>query len=118
VRLKGAGKRKLKPAFSQDELLKVYEDFEKKRIAKADKLLGRKGLKPDPFAKFIVERTDICPHQLINSNSSYWMDTVLLLDSEMGLNLPGPLDEVPAVFFDCLGIVRSMRSKVRKEETK
>jgi hypothetical protein len=118
VSLKGAGKKKFKPSFTHEELFDAYTRFEKTRIGKAEKQLNRTGLKADPFAKFIVERTDVCPHKLISSTSSYWMDTVMLLDGEMGLTLPLPLEEIPAIFFDCLGVVRSMRSKVRKEETK
>jgi hypothetical protein len=104
---------------SEEALYEVYQKFEADRIKKAEaQLNGAIKLKPDSFAKFVVERTDICPHRVIQANSMYWLDTIALLDGEMGLNLPCVLDECPAVFFDCLGIVRSMRGKVRKEETK
>lgn len=97
----------------------MYERFEKDRIRKAEAQLGNGvKLKPDSFGKFIVERTDICPHRLVSANTSYWLDTIALLDGEMGLTLPTNLDECPAIFFDCLGIIRTARSKVRKEETK
>ncbi len=97
-------------------MLSLYNKFETQRIQKAEKQIGRTGLVPDPFAKFIVERTEICPHKVINENTNYWMDTICIFDGEMGLTLPCPLEVLPAVFFDALSIVRSARSLAKKED--
>lgn len=101
------------------ELLEVYQKFEKSRVEKAEKATNQIGkIKPDPFSKFIVERTDLCPHQIITKNSDYWLETLVLVDGEQGLTLPGPMEDLPVVFYDALSIVRSARAKVRKEEEK
>lgn len=96
----------------------MYKKFEKARVEKTEKQLKIKGIKPDTFGKFIVERTDLCPHQVISNNSDYWLETMAMLDGEQGLTLPGQMEDLPAVFFDAMATIRGMRSKVRKEEEK
>lgn len=105
-------------AFSFGELCSLHERFEAQRIEKAQKLVGNRKIKPDPLCKFIVERTKLCPHKLIDPLSNYWMETITVLDGEMGMTLPGKMEEIPALFFDALSIVRSARAQVRKEEKK
>lgn len=116
VRLVGAAKRKFRPAKSLEELTRVYEKFEAARVQTAQRLTKRNDIAADPFCKFVVEKTDICPHKLITPLSNYWLETVYIMDGDMGVSLPAPLDEVPAVFFDALSIVRNGKNMVNKEE--
>ena len=46
------------------------------------------------------------------------METMFLLDGEMGLTLPSDLKDTPALFFEALSIVRQVRDQVRKESKK
>lgn len=101
-----------------EALFHLYTTFEKERVEKANRQLGRNDIKADAFAKFIVDRTDLCPHKIISMNTAYWVDTVSLFDGEHGLSLPCDLDAIPGIFFDALALVRSGRASVRKEETK
>jgi RNA polymerase subunit RPABC4/transcription elongation factor Spt4 len=94
----------------------MYETFEDKRIEKAKALVGNRAISRDHFCKFLVERTNFCPHQLVDANTSYWLETIVLLDGEQGLTLPALMHEIPIVFFDALSIVRSARAQARKED--
>lgn len=116
VRLRGA--KRVKTCYTVSDLHKLYEKFENERVRNAEKLTGKSGIRPDHFVKFLAERTDFCPHALFDANTLYWHDTVSILDSEMGLNLPEGLKGTPAMFFDALSLVRSERARVRKEEEK
>lgn len=99
-----------------DELIQVYRKFEQARLAKAERQLNKKGLKPDTFAKFLVERTDLCPHKVLTPTSEYWLETLSLIDGEHGLTLPSRMENLPGLFFDAMAVIRNTRSKVREEE--
>jgi hypothetical protein len=116
VKVKGPLGKRWRPAYTFTELTQLYERFAEAQVKKAKKDTGRDDIKPDSFASFVAERTDLCPHILILPNTSYWIETVNIFDSEMGLTLPGAVDEIPALFWDALSIVRSSRAQVRKEE--
>ncbi len=116
--MKGATKGKSNVAFSFEELHKMYETFEAKRIEKAQGLLGKMKMKPDHFCKFLVERTAFCPHKLVDASTNYWLETVSLLDGEMGMTLPGKMEEIPLIFFEALAIVRTARAQARREDKK
>lgn len=119
VYLKGAGRKRVKAVYTEEDLYNFYKKFEEERIRKNEKQLGNGvKLKPDSYAKFIVDRTDLCPHKLVSPNTSYWLDTIAMLEGEMGIGLPAPMDECPGIFFDALGVVRNARATVRKEETR
>lgn len=79
-------------------------------------MTGKKGIRPDSFVKFLVERTELCPHSLFDLQTLYWLDTISLFDSEMGLNLPSSIESVPNCFFEALTLVRSARIKARRED--
>ena len=96
----------------------MYEKFEQQRVDKAKALVGNRDIRPDSFCKFIVERTELCPHELIEPNSNYWMEVVSSFDGEMGLTLPDKASDIPAIFFESLAIVRNAKGQVSKEETK
>ncbi len=95
----------------------MYEDFEMARIKKAQAIVGDRKIAPDSFCKFIVSRTTLCPHKLLDSFSAYWIETINILDGEMGITLPTNPDEVPAVFFEALAAVRIGRNDARREDT-
>jgi hypothetical protein len=116
VRLKGGAGRKYKPSYTFESLFSTYLAFETERVEKAKKTTGKTDIKPDSFVQFIAERTDVCPHHLITLNTSYWIETINIFDSETGLNLPGPVDEVCGLFFDALSTIRAARAKARKED--
>ncbi len=118
VKLRGGAGRQWRASYTFSDLYSTYQSFESKRLQKAQETLKRDDLKPDSFSQFIAERTDLCPHSIITQNTFYWMETVNIFDSEMGLTLPGPVDEIPGLFWDCLSIVRSAKAQVRKEEKK
>lgn len=118
IRLKGAPKTRRNIAYDFEELDQMYKKFENERINKAQKLVGSREIKPDHLVKFVVERTNFCPHAFIDNQVLYWIETVSLLDGEMGLTLPTRLNEVPTLFFEALSIIRSARAKVRKEDRK
>lgn len=101
-----------------EELFLCYEKFEGERIRKTEKLMGRSGVKPDHFVKFLADRCEVCPHSLISPFSAYLFETMSMLDGEMGLVLPAPMSEIPSIFFESLAIVRSSRYQARSEETK
>jgi hypothetical protein len=105
-------------AFSFEELHSMYTEFEKVRIEKAQAMVGIRPMKPDHFCKFLVDRTQFCPHKLLDSMTTYWLETITLLDGEQGVTLPAPMDEIPIVFFDALSIVRNARAMARKEDKK
>lgn len=114
--MKGATRGKARVAFSLQELHTMYTEFEAARIAKAQALVGNKKMKPDHFCKFLVERTQFCPHNLLDAMTSYWMETITLLDGEHGITLPAPMGDIPIAFFDALSIIRSARAQVRRED--
>jgi hypothetical protein len=118
VRLKNVAKGKSPVAFTYEELHKMYADFEAKRIEKAMALVGNRSIKPDHFCKFLVTRTDFCPHRLLDSSSSYWLETITLLDGEQGVTLPAAMGDIPIIFFDALSVVRTSRAQARKEDKK
>lgn len=75
-------------------------------------------MEPDEYCDWLIRR-GICPHSVITDNSKYHFENSVLLDGEMGLNLPNgseSLSDTPALFFQALGVVRQSRSKVREEE--
>lgn len=118
VRVKGPAGRRWKPSYTFSDLYQTYEDFEKKRLQKAQETLKRDDLKPDSFAQFLAERTDLCPHSLFTPTTAYWIETVHIFDGEMGLTLPGAVEGIPGLFWDALSVVRSAKAQVRKEEKK
>lgn len=103
-------------AFSVGELVNLYINFEAKRIEKAKALVGNRVMRPDHFCSFIVNRTTFCPHKLAEPVTNYWLETINLLDSEYGLTLPATLDQVPALFFEALSIVRTSRNTATRED--
>ena len=118
VRLKGGGRNKLPPAFDQGQLYAMYEAFENGRIQSAKALVGDRAMQGDSFCKFLALRTDLCPHSLITPESSYWLETVSILDGEMGLTLPDKAQDVPNIFYEALAIVRGERARVNREDNK
>jgi hypothetical protein len=105
-------------AFSFDALCSMHEKFEANRIKKAKAIVGDRPMRPDHLIKFVVERTHLCPHKLLTPLTAYWLETVNILDGEMGLSLPAPIAEVPALFFDALAIVRDARAQVTRDDKK
>lgn len=118
MKLKGATRGKSTVAFSFSELVSMYEKFEANRIKKAKAIVGDRPMKPDHILKFVVDRTQLCPHKLLTPLSAYWLETVNILDGEMGLVLPAPMAEVPGMFFEAIGIVREARAQAAKEDKK
>lgn len=100
-----------------ETLHEMYKTFEEARVVKAKAIVGDRKINPDPFIKFVIGRTFLCPHKLMDDLTKYWIEVIYTLDSEMGLTLPGNLDETPALFFDALSLVRSNRNKARQEDT-
>ena len=96
----------------------LYVKVEGERVKRAIELTKVNNITPDPMCRFVVERTDVCPHKLVTLNSQYWIDTVNILDGEMSLTLPYQMDQIPGVFFDALSVVRQARSIVSEEEKK
>lgn len=74
-------------------------------------------IEPDPFLKF-VERCRVNPFALIDTQSAYFIESAQLFDGEMGLQLPGSYQDVPALFFEVIKALRSARAKARKEQSK
>ncbi len=112
---------KKSPLFhTEEELREAYTKFEDVRIANFKKMIGREDaeIKPDPFPKFLLDRTNLCPHKLITPLSAYWVETINMFDGELGLTLPATVDNIPALFFDALSTVRRARSIVRTQEKK
>ena len=99
-----------------ESLVKVYQKFEKSRTEKAKELIKR-DVEPDPFCTFVAKNTDICPHKLISPLSQYLVESMFILDGEMSLSLPDKMENVPALFFDALGITRQARQLASKEDT-
>jgi hypothetical protein len=99
-------------------LFLCYEKFEGERAKKAEKLTGRANVKPDHFVKFLAERSELCPHNLVSPLSAYLLETLSMLDGEMGLTLPATMTEIPCLFFEALAIVRSSRHQAKSEDTK
>jgi RNA polymerase subunit RPABC4/transcription elongation factor Spt4 len=94
----------------------MYTEFEAKRVEKAQAMIGNRPIKADHFCKFLVDRTQFCPHKLLDSTTSYWLETITLLDGDHGVTLPATMDQIPIVFFDALSVVRSSRALARKED--
>jgi hypothetical protein len=103
-------------AFSFEALCKLHQDFESKRIEKAKKIVGDRPMAPDPLVKFVVQRTLLCPHKLMTPLTAYWLETVTILDGEMGLTLPAPISETPALFFEAIGLVREGRAEAARDD--
>jgi hypothetical protein len=99
------------------ELFLCYEKFEGERVKNAEKLTKKK-VKPDHFVKFLADRCEVCPHNLVSPFSAYLIETMSMLDGEMGLTLPAPLADIPVLFFEALAIVRSSRHQAKSEDTK
>jgi hypothetical protein len=103
-------------------LLEAYREFAQNQVETFRAQLRKLGqpipedISPDPFIKFVTERAKINPFALIDPQSAYFLETAQLFDGEMGLQLPGPYPEVPALFFEVVKILRSARAKVRKEQ--
>ena len=116
VRLIGQARRLFKPAKDMDALTAIYLKFEKSRADKTKELIKRE-VSLDPFCKFIVEKTDVCPHKLITPLSQYLCETMFILDGDMGITLPGNMDSLPGIFFDSLGIVRAAKQLAQKEDS-
>lgn len=75
-------------------------------------------MKSDDFVDWLVKR-GVCPHAVVTANSRYHFENSVLLDGEMGLNMPDPklsIGETPALFFQALNIVRAERAKVKEED--
>ncbi len=105
-------------AFSFSELCEMHERFEANRIKKAKAIVGDRPMRPDHLMKFVVERTQLCPHKILTAISAYWLETVNILDGEMGLTLPAPMSDVPMLFYEALGVVRDARAQAAKEDKK
>lgn len=116
VRLAGAARNRRKAVHDINGLYKLYESFEGERVRKFKKMFGNDDIGFDPFCKFVVEKTDICPHRIISPLSNYWIETFYTIDGEMSLTLPYRMDELPGVFFDALGAFRNGKSIAHKED--
>ncbi len=115
---KAALRKQLGAPQSFGELFLCYDKFEGDRARKAEKLTGKANVKPDHFVKFLAERSDVCPHNLVTPLSAYLFETMTMLDGEMGLTLPGPMTEIPALFFESMAVVRSARHQAKSEDVK
>ena len=106
-----------------ESLLEAYREFAQNQVETFTSQLRKLGrpipedLEADSFLKFVSERAKVNPFALIDPQSSYFIETAQLFDGEMGLQLPGPYPEVPALFFEVIKALRSARAKVRKEQT-
>ena len=81
------------------------------------KVPGMKRFQKDVYLDWLV-KAGICPQSIITRNSKYWLETVSYCDGEMGLSLPGRMDELPNLFFEALRIVRNEKANVREQEDK
>lgn len=105
------------------DLLSLHDLFESQRLQRAKDKLGLLGgnvpnMKADDFLDWLVKR-GICPHAVVTANSRYHFENSVLLDGEMGMQMPDPklsIGDTPSLFFQALNIVRSERSKVKEEE--
>ncbi len=108
---------------SFSDLCELKETFEAQRNQRAREKLGASAesmpkMEPDDLVDWLVKR-GICPHALVSTNSKYHFENSVLLDNEMGLNMPDPklsIGETPHIYFQSIGIVRHERSKVKEEE--
>ncbi len=114
IKLKGTkGTR----AYLLTELRTIYSKFETDRLAKARLAIGREDVGSfDEFMVFVLKRTDVCPHKLLDPEAMYWLETINMFDGEMGLTLPYQVDKIPALFFDALTLVRKARHKAKEED--
>lgn len=117
VRLKGKPGGGCRIVRGYKALYDLYTEFENTRLDKFRKITGNE-TKPDSFTKFLVERTDFCPHKLSDAQTNYWLETITLLDGEMGMTLPAELGNIPGLFFEALALIRSARAQARKEDEK
>jgi hypothetical protein len=106
----------------EDELYALYKSWESQRVAKAIEKIRSFGqdvdaIEPDPYLDWLVKR-GICPHAIVSENSKYHFESIVILDSEMGVKMPDPVANVgdnPAIFFQSLNIVREQRRKAKED---
>jgi hypothetical protein len=101
----------------QEGLYELYLLFTKQQIERYRKMLGIKGnVKRDHYLDWLI-KIGICPYGMITANTNYWYELIAICDGEMGLTMPySNITEIPDIFFQALGIVRSERGKIRQEE--
>lgn len=107
---------------NEDELYALYEAWERQRAERSIEKLKAFGqnvehLDPDPYLDWLIKR-GICPHALVSDNSKYHFETVVILDSDMGVRFPDPnltMGDNPSLFFQSLNIVREQRRMVKEE---
>ena len=93
--------------FTTQQREKFYKDFPNARRVKRD----------DYLDFLINRRIGICPQGIVSENSKYWLELIGYCDGEMGMSLPGNMEELPDLFFQALRIVRGVKSDIRKEES-
>jgi len=110
--------RNKKTITSGEELYEHYLLFTKQqRESLLKKMPGMGEVKRETFVNFLVNKhIGICPQSIISTNSKYWLELICNCDSEMGLTLPAPIGEIPHLFFQALGIVRTEKTKIREED--
>ena len=100
---------------SEDALTALYSLSEGQKLERWSKTLGKKLTIRTPYMDWLLKNS-ICPLGLISRQSVYWFETISTFDGEMGLSSPGAYAEIPYIFFQALGIVRSERGEMRKED--
>lgn len=110
--------RKKRRVTSLEDLYEHFIVFTNQRQENlAKKFPGLPPVKRDDYLDFIIHRNiGICPQGIITATSKYWLEIVSYCDGEHGLNLPAKMEELPDLFFQSLGIVRNVKSQIRKEE--
>ena len=110
--------RKKKKITSLDDLYEHYILFtNQQRERFQQKFPNSPKIKRDGYLDFLVNRhVGVCPQSIISKNSKHWFEIINLCDGEMGLSFPGPIQELPDLFFQALRIVREEKGILRKEE--
>jgi hypothetical protein len=107
---------------SPESLLEAYKAFSNNQTEKYRDTLVRlgqpipKNLEAEDYLTFVIKRTKVNPFDLITPQSAYLLETAQLMDSEMGLQLPGPYDQIPALFFDTVRALRAARGKMQRQK--
>ena len=94
---------------TRDDLYNLYVVDSQAQVDKYNEQFSG-DFKPDGYLEWMLKRK-ICPKGVISSQSMYLLEQIMLLDGEMGLTLPCPMDELPALFLQALRIIREVRAE-------
>ena len=103
---------------SQEDLFELYLESAQENVEyMLRKFPEMQRVQKDCYMDWLVSM-GICPQSLITRQSKYWLETVFYCDGEMGLNLPGRMEELPNLFFEALSVVRGEKSRIKEKEDK